>query len=195
MPRPLPPLRTAPLTPARWPDLEDLFQARGCAQARSCWCMYYRRSGEPPVSPGQRRADLNHDAFQALVDAGHFTGLLAYEGSQAVGWLSFGPRVDFAKLARSPVMKPVDAQPVWSLICFVVRPTHRGRGVARTLLAAAVQEARQRGVMLEAYPVDKPGPLEDDNLWFGPASLYVEAGFTEVARRKPERPVLRLKPI
>ncbi|MCA6216205.1 GNAT family N-acetyltransferase [Ideonella sp. B7] len=195
MPTPLPPLRTAPLTPARWPDLEDLFLARGCAQARTCWCMYYRRSGEPVVPAGQRRADLNHDAFQALVDTSHFTGLLAYEGSLPVGWLSFGPREDFAKLARSPVMKPVDDLPVWSLICFVVRPTHRGRGVARALLAAAVQEARQRGVTLEAYPVDKPGPLEDDTLWFGPASLYTEAGFTEVARRKPERPVVRLTPV
>jgi hypothetical protein len=28
-----------------------------------------------------------------------------------------------------------------------------------------------------------------------PASLYAEAGFTEVARRKPERPVVRLKPV
>lgn len=189
------PLRTAALSSDTWPDLEDLFLARGCAQARTCWCMYYRRSGEPVVPPGQRKADVNHDAFQALVQAGVFTGLLAYEGAQAVGWLSFGPREDYAKLARSPVMKPVDDQPVWSVICFVVRPTHRGRGVARALLAAAMQEARQRGVTLEAYPVDKAGPLDDDTLWFGPASLYTEAGFTEVARRKPERPVVRLRPV
>lgn len=195
MPSTPPPLRTAPLTPACWPDLEDLFRARGCAQARTCWCMYYRRSGEPTVPPGRRKADVNHDEFEALVAAGTFTGLLAYEGPLVVGWLSLGPREDFAKLARSPVMKPVDDQPVWSVICFVVRPTHRGRGVARALLLAAVEDARQRGVTLEAYPVDKPGPLDDDNLWFGPASLYAEAGFTEVARRKPERPVMRLKPV
>ncbi|WP_022980249.1 GNAT family N-acetyltransferase [Ideonella sp. B508-1] len=186
---------TAPLCPERWSDLEDLFKARGCAQARTCWCMYYRRSGEPLVPRGRRKADVNHDEFQALVDAGVFTGLLAYEGKQAVGWLSFGPREDYAKLARSPVMKPVDELPVWSVICFVVRPTHRGQGVARELLSAAKQEARKRGVTLEAYPVDKTGRLDDDTLWFGPASLYAEAGFTEVARRKPERPVVRLQPL
>jgi len=32
-----------PLTPARWPDLEAVFNARGCSVARGCWCMYYRR--------------------------------------------------------------------------------------------------------------------------------------------------------
>ena len=31
-----------PLTPERWPDLEALFMARGCSEARRCWCMYYR---------------------------------------------------------------------------------------------------------------------------------------------------------
>lgn len=197
---PAPCLRTAALTPARWADLEALFQARGCAQARTCWCMDYRRSGDPPVAPGQRKTEANRAAFQALVDAGRFTGLLAYEDGQAesglpVGWLSFGPREDFAKLARSPVMKPVDDAPVWSVICFVVRPTHRGQGVARALLAAALDEARRRGVTLEAYPVDRPGPRDDDSLWFGPAALYAAAGFSEVARRKPDRPVVRLRPV
>jgi GNAT superfamily N-acetyltransferase len=156
--------------------------------------MYYRRSGEPVVPPGQRKADVNHDAFQALVEAGVFTGLLAYEGAQAVGWLSFGP-------ARTMPSWPAPGHETGGRAAGVVGHLLRGAPhaprprVARALLGAAMQEARQRGVTLEAYPVDKPGPLEDDNLWFGPASLYAEAGFTEVARRKPERPVVRLKPV
>ena len=35
-----------PLTPERWPDLETLFNAKGCSVARGCWCMYYRVSGK-----------------------------------------------------------------------------------------------------------------------------------------------------
>jgi len=31
-------------------------------------------------------------------------------------------------------------------------------------------------------------------MWFGPKSMYDRAGFTEVARRKPQRPIVRLRP-
>ena len=110
-----------------------------------------------------------------------------------VGWVSLGPREDFAKLRRSPVMKAVDDQPVWSIICFVVPAEHRGRGVARALLDGAIEYARGRGVsLLEAYPVDRAGRSRDDALWFGVKSMYDDAGFTEVARRKTARPVMRL---
>jgi GNAT superfamily N-acetyltransferase len=90
-------------------------------------------------------------------------------------------------------MKPVDEQPVWSVICFVVPAEFRGQGVARALLKAAIPWAAQQGAtLLEAYPVDKAGPARPDSLWFGPKGMFDAAGFTEVARRKPERPVVRL---
>ena len=184
------------LTPTRLPALDALFAARGCSVARQCWCMYYRRSGAEPAPPdGLRRADANRAAFKALLDGGRFMGLLAYHGKDAVGWLSVGPREDYAKLARSPVMRPVDDLPVWSVVCFVVAGPWRGRGVARALLQAAIDLARQRGKTLEAYPVDKAGRSADENLWFGPKPLFGACGFEEVARRKPTRPVVRLHPL
>ena len=185
------------LTPARWPDLEAVFAARGCSMARGCWCMYYRRSGaSPPAPPGLTKAQANKADFRALVEAGRMTGVIGYRDGRPVGWLSFGPREDFAKLARSPVMKAVDDAPVWSVICFVVPSEHRGQGVARALLEGAVAHARGLGVTLEAYPVDRPGRSGDDeSMWFGAKSMYDAAGFEEVARRKPERPVVRLKPV
>ena len=63
---------------------------------------------------------------------------------------------------------------------------------ARALLDGAIAYARKNGAtLLEAYPVDKPGRSRDDYMWFGAKSMYDAAGFTEVARRKPERPVVR----
>ena len=183
-----------PLTPARWDDFEAVFNARGCSVARGCWCMFYRRSGGEAAPPqGMSRAQANRAAFKALVDGGTFTGLVGYRGRTPVGWISFGPREDFAKLVRSPVMKAVDDQPVWSIICFVVPAEHRGQGVARALLDAAIDVARRRKVrLLEAYPVDRRARSSDDAMWFGAASMFDDAGFAEVARRKPTRPVVRL---
>ena len=167
-----------PATPERWPDLEALFNAKGCSVARGCWCMAYRLSGSRPLPPGMTRAQANRAALKALVDAGNPPGLIAYRGKIPVGWVSIGPREEYAKLKRSPVMKAVDEQPVWSVICFVVPSEYRGQGVARTLLSAAVVYAKKRGATLvEAYPVDKPARSKDDYMWFGAKSLYDHAGF------------------
>lgn len=183
-----------PLTPARWPDLEAIFQARGCSVARGCWCMYYRESGPTPVEPGLTAAASRKQALHALADADPPPGLIGYVDGQPVGWMSFGPREQFAKLRRSPVMKPVDGQPVWSVVCFVVPSAWRGRGVASALLREAAAFARRHGAtLLEAYPVDRPTRSADENLWFGAKAMYDAAGFEEVARRKPGRPVVRLR--
>ena len=189
-------LTIAPLTPDRWSDLEAIFRARGCSVARGCWCMAYRVSGpgEPPPR-GMTRSQANRASLKALVDAGNPPGLIGYHGKVPVGWVSIGPREEFARLARSPVMKPVDEKPVWSVICFVVPTEHRGQGVARALLKGAVAYAKKRGATLvEAYPMDKPARANDQDMWFGAKSMFDDAGFKEVARRKPQRPIVRIRP-
>jgi len=183
-------LSVLPLTPDRWPDLETVFGAKGCSIARYCWCMAYRRSGSGDLV----NAKANRAGLKARVDAGHQPGLIGYRGKDPVGWISLAPREEFARLQRSPVMKPVDDKPVWSVVCFVVPPEHRGQGVAHALLRGAIAYARKRGArLIEAYPVDKKGRSSDVSMWFGAKSLYDRAGFREVARRKPARPVVRLK--
>lgn len=188
-------LMVLPVTPDRWSDLETVFGARGCSVARSCRCMAYRRSGaQKPVPTGLGRAAVNRADLKALVKAGRSPGLIAYDRKVPVGWVSVGPRSEFARLERSPVMKPVDAKPVWSIVCFVVPASHRGQGVAHALLHGAIAYARRRGAtLIEAYPVDKAGRSSDDAMWFGAESMYDRAGFEEVARRKPARPVVRLE--
>jgi ribosomal protein S18 acetylase RimI-like enzyme len=190
-------LTIAPLTPDRWPDLDAVFNAKGCAVARGCWCMAYRLSGSTALmQPGMSRAQAYRAALKALVDAGKPPGLIGYRGKVPVGWVSVGPREDYARLSRSPVMKQVDEQPVWSVVCFVVPAEYRGQGVAQALLEGAVAYAKEQGATLvEAYPVDQPGRSKDDSMWFGAKRMYDKAGFEEVARRKPHRPVVRIKPV
>lgn len=189
-------LTVAPLTRDRWSDLEAIFNAKGCSVARGCWCMAYRLSGSRgALPPGVTRAQANRAGLKALVDAGNPPGLIGYRGKVPIGWVSISPREEYAKLKRSPVMKPVDEQPVWSIICFVVPAEHRGQGVAQALLTGAVAYAKKHGAaLIEAYPVDKPTRSNDDSMWFGAKSMYDKAGFKEVARRKPQRPIVRLKP-
>jgi GNAT superfamily N-acetyltransferase len=175
---------THPVTPERWPDLVRLFDR---SIVRTCFCMYYRKVGE-----GTGVGAVNQTAMRALVDGGTVPGLIGYENGIPVAWVSLGPREDYLKLQRSPIMKPVDDRPVWSVVCFFVDNQARGRGLAKRMLRAAVDYARSQGArLLEAYPVDKDRLSHPDFMFFGAKSMYDQAGFREVARRKPTRPVVR----
>lgn len=186
---------TKPLTAASWPDLEFLFGLPGGSIAAGCWCMFYRRSGKPAGSDGSAASvkAANKQEMCDLVSSGTEPGLIGYLDGVPAGWISLGPREEYHKLRRSPVMKPVDDKPVWSVVCSYVAKPHRGQGVQRRLLAAAIEFARERGArVLEAYPVDKAERSHPDFMFFGSRGLYEAAGFTEVVRRSPTRVVMRL---
>jgi GNAT superfamily N-acetyltransferase len=172
-----------PVSKERWADLVQLFDR---PIVRTCFCMFYRKAGDTGAGQQNRRA------MKALVDRGTVPGLIGYEDGVPVAWVSLGPREEYEKLRRSPIMKPVDDRPVWSIVCFFVDGEARGRGLSARMLRAAVDYARSRGARLvEAYPVDKGERSHPDDMFFGAKSMYDRAGFREVARRKPSRPVVR----
>lgn len=173
-----------PATKERWDDLVALFDR---PIVRTCFCMFYRKTGA-----GTGVGSDNRKAMKAVVDRGTVPGLIGYENGVPVAWVSLGHREDYAKLRRSPIMKPVDDRPVWSIVCFFVDEHARGRGLAERMLRAATDYARSRGArLLEAYPVDREERTHPDDMFFGAKSMYDRAGFREVARRRPTRPVVR----
>jgi hypothetical protein len=60
------------------------------------------------------------------------------------------------------------------------------------LIGAALPVAAAAGApALEAYPVDTAVPGHSGNLFPGVAAAFARHGFRVVARRKPDRPVMR----
>ena len=123
---------------------------------------------------------------------------MAYRDGEPVGWVSVGPRDDYARLQHSKVLGPVDDKPVWSIVCFVVARAARGQGVARALLDAAVDYAREHGAtLLEAYPVETDGErVPAANAFKGTLGMFERAGFEVVERRRANsvsapRPIVR----
>lgn len=177
-----------PLTDATWADLEALFGLPGGSIVRGCWCMHYRKTGTSAWTAAGNKA-----ALRDLVSAGVTPGVIGYLDGTPAGWISLGPRPEYLRLRRSPIMKPVDDTDVWSVVCSYVPPAYRGQGLQHRLLAAAIDYAQGSGAaVLEAYPVDKPNRSHDDFMFFGSRSLYERVGFTEIARRSPTRVVMRL---
>ena len=179
-------LTIEPLTGEHWPALEDLFGRSGASNG--CWCMYWRIG---PAYARRPREDNQRD-LRRLAEGGPAPGLVALAGDLAVGWCELAPRADLAWLARARYLQPVDDLPVWSLPCFYVRRGHRGQGVMSALIGAALPVAAAAGApAVEAYPVDTTVPGHTRNLFPGVAATFAAHGFTEVARRTEDRPVMR----
>jgi len=194
-----PELDIQPLTPERLPDLAALFGQGG--DPKWCWCAFFRVRGLDfkTSNPAKNRRVLEA-AVETTAADGRAPGLIAYRGDEAIGWVSLGPRDDYDRLTHSKVLAPVDEQLVWSVVCFVVSRRARGRGVARALLDAAVDYARDHGAeWLEAYPADTSGDrIPSANAYMGTVSMFERAGFEVVARRRanrvsPVRPIVRLR--
>jgi hypothetical protein len=66
-----------------------------------------------------------------------------YLGGTSAGWISLGPRPQYSRLRRSPVMKPVDETDVWSVVCSYVPRAWRGRGLQHRLQAGFTEVARR----------------------------------------------------
>jgi GNAT superfamily N-acetyltransferase len=86
-------------------------------------------------------------------------------------------------------------QGVWAITCFVVRVGYRRRGVGAALVGGAVEVARVGGArVVEAYPVDTAGQkISSADLYHGPLSTFVAAGFAVSGRPLEGRAVVELE--
>jgi GNAT superfamily N-acetyltransferase len=188
MPTSRPKLVIRPLTTGRWKDFEKLFGERGACGG--CWCQLWRFSR--PEYEKQKGAG-NKRAMKKLVQSGVVPGLLAYLGNEAVGWCALAPRCDYPRLAHSRILKPLDAQPVWSVSCLFVARPHRRKGISIRLLKGAIEHVRQQGgSIVEGYPQEpRKETMPDVFAWTGLSSAFEQAGFQEAARPAPSRPIMR----
>ena len=179
-------LDISPLSSDNWDALADLFAEGG--DPRWCWCQYWRLRAKDfgAAKVPELRARLHDQAERGNPPP----GLVAFEGTggdaRAVGWVSLGPRDDYERIVRSKVIPTVDDRPVWSIVCFAVSASARGRGVARTLLDGAVAYAREQGAeALEAYPVrtEAGEEIHSDAAFTGTLPMFEHAGFRVVAER------------
>jgi predicted GNAT family acetyltransferase len=191
-------LRVAPANEVPFTDVEAVFGTRG--DPAHCWCQWYKIPG----SDWRRFGDegLRERLQEQVHSSGIGRGLIAYDGETPVGWCAVEPRSDLPRVRQSTIVKGATAHPdfddsaVWAVSCFVVPRNHRGRGVARALTEAAIDFARSGGArVVEAYAVDPSirTKVTPDALFHGTVSMFARAGFTEVARPRPDRAVMQVE--
>ena len=188
-------IEVRPLTPERWDDFAALFGRNGACLG--CWCSYWR---VPRKEFDAIRGEEAKALMRARVEAGPPPGLLAYRDGEAVGWLQTGPRADTPqwnsprRLSAPAPDAPAEDPGVWGATCFFVKAGHRRQGVTTALVAAAIEQARTAGArVLEACPMDSERRRDVTTMYVGSAGTFRRAGFREVARRKADRPLMRLE--
>jgi GNAT superfamily N-acetyltransferase len=136
-----------------------------------CQCFYEDHS---KVHWASRTAAENRECASRRIDEGRMQGLLAYHEGQVVGWCNAAPRKLLHALDAEPIPNP---EQVGTILCFLVAPSARGRGVATALLSAACRKLAAQGLLsVEANP--RSGGTGAAENHFGPLRMYLAAGFT-----------------
>lgn len=183
----------APLTPDRIGDWVMLFGPSGACYG--CWCTHYRLAPKVrQATPAAERRTFMEDRIRE----GPPPGLLAYRGTTPIGWMQIGPRADVPQWnnpMRATTPRPdalAQDETVWAISCFFFASEERGRGLSHAMLAAGIDHARRSGArILEAAPMDRAKRSKSIGLYVGSTSVFEKAGFREVARQKPGRPLMR----
>ena len=139
----------------------------------SCYCQCFYED-HSVINWSERTAAQNRACACERIDARLMQGYLAYVDGSPVGWCNAAPRHLLHALDDEPTP---DAEDVGAIICFLVEPGHRGRGIARHLLEAACDGLQRQGLRIaEANPRTATTSAAENH--FGPLSLYLSAGFS-----------------
>ncbi|WP_433326808.1 GNAT family N-acetyltransferase [Spirillospora sp. CA-294931] len=185
----LPEITSAALTRHTWADFEKVMGANG--GARGCWCMHWRMSFAE-WEKGKGAGNRSQMRRRARTDPP--PGLVCYLDGEPVGWVAVGERSEYPRMRRSAVTRPVDDVPAWVISCLYVSAPHRRSGLQTPMINAACDFAAEHGApAVDAYPVEpqKGKAAGADNAMTGIASAFRAAGFTELARPKPDRRAMR----
>ena len=185
-------IRVERLNAARRDDFLGFFDhERGPAFADNpgwakCYCHFYHVP--KAIRWPSLDAAANRAAMTARIEASEMDGFLAYADRDVVGWLNAQPRSKLphcaARMGIALPPLPVPAHEAAAIVCFVIAPAWRRRGVARALLDGALASFAERGIrVVEAFPFKAGASTAPADHYHGPPSLFRDAGFEVLAER------------
>jgi GNAT superfamily N-acetyltransferase len=192
-------LTVKPLSPNLADDFLRFFDhERGLAFADNpdwakCYCHYYQVPREidwPSLSAAQNRI-----AMDSRIEVGEMEGFLAYAGDTVVGWMNAQPRHKlphcFQRMQIPATPLPCAEYEAAVIVCFVIAPEFRRRGVARALLAGGLESLAARGIkIVDAFPFKAGDSESPADHYHGPLSLFLSEGFT-ILREDADLTVVR----
>lgn len=156
-----------------------------------CYCQYYHVDCSS-AEWRQRSAEQNKALAEKNIESGLMRGLVAFDGDQMVGWVNVNDVNNYDLLKNDEELHKFPGRSAM-VVCFVIHPEYRGKGLASRMLAEAVEISRQEGFdriigrpfLWSAHP---------QRQYLGVPKMYEDLGFEEVSENNGEHTyVLELK--
>jgi len=144
-----------------------------------CYCQFYHFPGSIKEW-GETTKEQKRNASEKLILEEKMKGFLAYVNNQPVGWCNVNNKNFYSNIPFEDESEEDAIDKIASIVCFVIAPSYRKKGIARFLLQKAMVNLRENGFKwLESYP--RKGELSDAHSYHGPVSLYSSEGFYVVS--------------
>jgi len=138
----------------------------------ACYCYSFHFTG----TSAQWNKEDNRLNVIRLIQENKMRGYLAYSANKPVGWCNVNNRNNYQRLLKYYDLIDNPDDKVGSLVCFLVSPDFRRKGVAQKLLEQiSIDYSMKDYDYLEAYPGKEN--LSCEKLYKGPLSLYQKFDF------------------
>ena len=145
---------------------------------RFCYCQYYHLecSGE---EWRERTAEQNKALAEENIKNGLMRGLVAMDGDRMVGWVNVNDVNNYAQLKNDEELHSLTGRNA-IVVCFVIHPDYRGKGLATRMLKETVEESRRQGF---DKIIGKPfiWSAHPQRQYLGVPKMYEDLGFLKVS--------------
>ena len=163
------------------------FESLTCRQAHGgCYCAFWHQKWKSMADWEKCQKETPEKNRQMVFEkmrSGFHVGVLAYEGSNLIAWLSVGPLIDFYWTWKRVTQVGEAAKSIAGIICFTIASDFRGKGFQTQILNALKDYGKEQGwVAIEGYPFDDSAleKHKDNVIWPGLTKGFVNAGFTRI---------------
>jgi ribosomal protein S18 acetylase RimI-like enzyme len=150
-----------------------------------CYCFSFHFVG----TNDQWNRDNNRSSVIKFINEKRMSGYLAFHDNKAVGWCNANDRLKYQRLLKYYDLVDNPEDKVCSIVCFVIQPDLRRRGIAQKILERIIIDySNQDYDYLEAYP--GKGNLSCEKHYKGPLDLYERFNF-KIVKEYPDYYVVR----
>lgn len=176
-------IRIERLNEKNFSDYETL---TSCESGGGCYCSFWHQKISSMQEWDQRKKEnpmVNRQIVLDKVKTGFHVGVLAYQGTDLLAWISVGPLTDFYWTWKRMIQVGDDAKQIAGITCFTISPRHRCKGLQSAILAALKDYGREQGwIAIEGYPFDASAieRHKEHVLWPGLTKGFEDAGFNRI---------------
>ncbi|MCR3906403.1 MAG: GNAT family N-acetyltransferase [Tenericutes bacterium] len=144
---------------------------------KTCYCNFFQ-SNDTTEEWIKRSGESNKLASIRNIYEGMMTGFLAFEDEKCIGWVNANDVKYYIRL-ENELKDYVKGKKVALTVCYVIHPDYRNQGVARKLLAHAMDYFKYEGYQgMIALPSENS--VKKELHYHGTMNMYLEQDYKEV---------------